>query len=234
MFERYTEIARRAIFFARYEASQFGSAHIETEHILLGLLRETQPLLGAGTLEEVRKVVEAHYPPEAERKRVSTSIDLPLSGDSKRALHKAAGIADHMGHRRIGPEHLALGLLAEEQCLAARILRERGVTADAVRALATQKVRAGEPPAGLTTQRARVVNRQGIEITLCVEPWGDRYPMPPGDSVEIQASGPEGDCLEIDTRAGEVTVRCWRGSFYVLYRAGAVVGRRELAAGEGT
>jgi hypothetical protein len=40
MFERYTEKARRTIFFARYEASQFGSPYIETEHILLGLLRE--------------------------------------------------------------------------------------------------------------------------------------------------------------------------------------------------
>ena len=40
MFERYTEKARRSIFFARYEASQFGSPSIETEHLLLGLLRE--------------------------------------------------------------------------------------------------------------------------------------------------------------------------------------------------
>src|SRR5271156_932282 len=40
MFERYTEKARRVIFFARYEASQFGSPYIETEHLLLGLLRE--------------------------------------------------------------------------------------------------------------------------------------------------------------------------------------------------
>jgi ATP-dependent Clp protease ATP-binding subunit ClpC len=42
MFERYTEKARRVIFFARYEASQFGSPSIETEHLLLGLLRESK------------------------------------------------------------------------------------------------------------------------------------------------------------------------------------------------
>ena len=42
MFERYTEKARRVIFFARYEASQFGSPYIETEHLLLGLLREAK------------------------------------------------------------------------------------------------------------------------------------------------------------------------------------------------
>jgi ATP-dependent Clp protease ATP-binding subunit ClpC len=44
MFERYTEKARRAIFFARYEASQFGSPYIESEHLLLGLLCETKSL----------------------------------------------------------------------------------------------------------------------------------------------------------------------------------------------
>ncbi len=44
MFEKYTEKARRVIFFARYEASQFGQPHIETEHLLLGLLREDKAL----------------------------------------------------------------------------------------------------------------------------------------------------------------------------------------------
>jgi ATP-dependent Clp protease ATP-binding subunit ClpC len=44
MFERYTEGARRTIFFARYEASNFGSPTIDTEHILLGLLREDKAL----------------------------------------------------------------------------------------------------------------------------------------------------------------------------------------------
>jgi ATP-dependent Clp protease ATP-binding subunit ClpA len=40
MFEKYTEKARRVIFFARYEASQFGQPYIETEHLMLGILRE--------------------------------------------------------------------------------------------------------------------------------------------------------------------------------------------------
>ncbi|MBZ5597034.1 MAG: hypothetical protein LAN83_01820 [Acidobacteriia bacterium] len=43
MFERYTEKARRVIFFARYEASEYGSPFIETEHLLLGLLRIQRP-----------------------------------------------------------------------------------------------------------------------------------------------------------------------------------------------
>jgi ATP-dependent Clp protease ATP-binding subunit ClpC len=44
MFERYTEKARRVIFFSRYEASQYGAQAIDTEHLLLGLLRENKPL----------------------------------------------------------------------------------------------------------------------------------------------------------------------------------------------
>ena len=46
MFERYNERARRTIFFARYEASSLGSSYIETEHILLGLVRESRWLFG--------------------------------------------------------------------------------------------------------------------------------------------------------------------------------------------
>src|SRR6202521_5139978 len=60
MFERYTEKARRVIFFARYEASQFGSPYIETEHLLLGLLREDKALTNRflrshASVESIRK-----------------------------------------------------------------------------------------------------------------------------------------------------------------------------------
>ena len=67
MFERYTEKARRVIFFARYEASQFGSPYIETEHLLLGLLREDKALANRflrshAAVESIRKQIEgAHH-----------------------------------------------------------------------------------------------------------------------------------------------------------------------------
>ena len=64
MFEKYTEKARRVIFFARYEASQLGSRCIETEHILLGLLREDKALTSRffpradTTIDGIRKEIE--------------------------------------------------------------------------------------------------------------------------------------------------------------------------------
>ena len=76
MFERYTEKARRVIFFARYEASQFGAAQIEAEHILLGLIREDKHLTtrffsrSQGTVESIRKEIEGRT---ILRERISTS-----------------------------------------------------------------------------------------------------------------------------------------------------------------
>jgi ATP-dependent Clp protease ATP-binding subunit ClpC len=135
MFERYTEKARRVIFFARYEASQFGSPYIETEHLLLGLLREDKTLTNRflrshASVESIRKQIEGHT---TIREKVSTSVDLPLSNECKRVLAYAAEEAERLSHKHIGTEHLLLGLLREEKCFAAEILTERGLRLPAVR-----------------------------------------------------------------------------------------------------
>src|SRR5271155_1869332 len=135
MFERYTEKARRVIFFARYEASQFGAPYIETEHLLLGLLREDKALTNRflrshASIESIRKQIEGHT---TIREKVSTSVDLPLSHECKRVLAYAAEEAERLSHKHIGTEHLLLGLLREEKCFAAEILRERGLLVPAIR-----------------------------------------------------------------------------------------------------
>jgi ATP-dependent Clp protease ATP-binding subunit ClpC len=135
MFERYTEKARRIVFFARYEASQFGSPYIETEHLLLGLLREDKALTNRflrsrASVESFRKQIEGHT---TTREKVSTSVDLPLSNESKRVLAYAGEEAERLTHKHIGAEHLLLGLLREEQCFAAQILIERGLQLSQVR-----------------------------------------------------------------------------------------------------
>ena len=135
MFERYTERARRVIFFARYEASQFGSTTIETEHLLLGLIREDKNLTNRflrnqSSIESIRKEIEGRT---TIREKVSTSIDLPLSNECKRILAYAAEEAERLNHRHIGTEHLLLGILREEKCVAGEILHERGLRLNAIR-----------------------------------------------------------------------------------------------------
>jgi ATP-dependent Clp protease ATP-binding subunit ClpC len=135
MFERYTEKARRVVFFARYEASQFGSPYIETEHLLLGLLREDKALtsrfLGSpGTPEAIRTEVEQHT---IIREKVPTSVDLPLSNEAKRVLKYSADEAEQLSHKHIGTEHLLLGLLREEKSFAAKLLQDRGVHLEPIR-----------------------------------------------------------------------------------------------------
>jgi len=135
MFERYTEKARRVIFFARYEASQFGSPYIETEHLLLGLLREDKALTNRflrshASIESIRKQIEVRT---TIREKVSTSVDLPLSQECKRILAFAAEEAERLAHKHIGTEHLLLGLLREEKSFAAEILHERGLRLSTIR-----------------------------------------------------------------------------------------------------
>jgi len=133
MFERYTEKARRAIFFARYEASQYGSTVIDTEHLLLGILRETglvAKALPPGAGQAIRAQIEART---QVREKVPTSVDLPLSDASKRVLEYGMEEADRLNHRNIGSEHLFLGLLREKGSLAAELLEPFGVKLEHLR-----------------------------------------------------------------------------------------------------
>ncbi len=86
MFERYTEKARRVIFFARYEASQFGAPDIESEHLLLGILREDKALTNRFLRSEVASIRDQVESQTTTREKTSTSVDLPLSTESKRVL----------------------------------------------------------------------------------------------------------------------------------------------------
>src|SRR3989454_485498 len=135
VFERYTEKARRVIFFARYEASQYGSPYIETEHLLLGLMREDKALANRflrqqGSIESIRKEIEARI---TIRERISTSVEVPLSAECKRILNMAAEEAERLGHKHVGTEHLLLGILREEKCFGAEILMERGLRLSTLR-----------------------------------------------------------------------------------------------------
>jgi len=136
MFERYTEKARRVIFFARYEASQFGAPAIEPEHLLLGLMREDKTLTGrffpraSVSIESIRKEIEGRT---LLREKISTSVELPLAPETKLVLAYAHEESERLQHRHIGTEHLLLGLLRGDRSMAAEILYERGLRLNAVR-----------------------------------------------------------------------------------------------------
>jgi ATP-dependent Clp protease ATP-binding subunit ClpC len=126
MFERYTEKARRIIFFARYEAAELGASHIEPEHLLLGLFREGRAILAAlGVPKNLDDELRTAMQPAG--KKISTSVDLPLSHSAKRVLAYSAEEAERFSHEKIAPEHLLLALL-RENTPAETILSKHGVS----------------------------------------------------------------------------------------------------------
>jgi ATP-dependent Clp protease ATP-binding subunit ClpC len=137
MFESYTEMARRVIFFARYEASLYGSPYMESEHFLLGLLREDLALvrrfLGPNSVTtDIRAEIERQI---TRRERISTSVEVPLTTECEKILKLAVEESERFAHRQVGTEHILLGILGVEGSLAARLLRERGLRPQAIREL---------------------------------------------------------------------------------------------------
>src|SRR5262245_26224167 len=136
MFEHYTERAIRVIQFARYEATQLGSRTIETEHLLLGLIREGNGITSRifnrckVTFEEIRKENEARV---ILKEKISPSVEPPSSPDVDKVLSFAAEEAEHLNHKYIGTEHILLGILRLEGCVAAEILRQKGMKLTVIR-----------------------------------------------------------------------------------------------------
>ena len=130
MFEKYNEKARRALFFARYEASKLGSRVIESEHILLGILREGEEAVAdilqhfEVAAEELRREIEGE---RVFVERISSTAELPLSEESKKILAYASHEAESMLHSVVGSEHLLIGILRVESCLAAKGLVQSGI-----------------------------------------------------------------------------------------------------------
>jgi ATP-dependent Clp protease ATP-binding subunit ClpC len=140
--DQYSENARRAIFTARIEACEFNSTYVETEHLLLGLLRTSGALArkfsdSGFPVESIRGQL---LPPRFVRHRVSRSpdvshsLDLLLSDEVNRVLLFASEEAERLGHRYIGTDHLTLGILREENCVAARFFKQADISFDEIRA----------------------------------------------------------------------------------------------------
>jgi ATP-dependent Clp protease ATP-binding subunit ClpC len=171
MFERYTEKARRAIFFARYEASAQGSPYIEAEHLLLGLMREDKQLfatlLSSGSnLGSLAEELRSNLPQQTP---LSTSVDLPFGHMAKRCLAYAAEEAEQFEHREISPGHLLLGLLRENS-LASEFLVSHGVTLASAREKITNLQTGTNKSAEVIADLRREFASSLTRLTLGIEP----------------------------------------------------------------
>ena len=135
-FDRYTPKARQALFFSRYAAGQVGSAVIEPEHVLLGLIRAGQGLTSRiferadFSLEHAR----AELVPTGALEPLSSSVQISFGAETRQILRRTVEEADQLLHHDIGIAHVLLGILREERTIATSVLRRNGMRLDTVRA----------------------------------------------------------------------------------------------------
>jgi ATP-dependent Clp protease ATP-binding subunit ClpC len=117
MFERYSEDARKVIFYARYEASRLGATALETDHLWLGLLRQNKRLVKRLAPHVSAELIEQRITqPLGDTPRVSMTVDLPLSEPVQRALQlkPAERATQPMDESPIKVDDIILALLRED------------------------------------------------------------------------------------------------------------------------
>ena len=132
----FTERVRQVLAFAREESHRLHHEYVGTEHILLGLLRDDEGVAAAALLnlgfkpDTSRKMLDEIVRPG---RAPSGNQDLPYTSRAKKALELSMAEARDLNHNYLGTEHLLIGLLREEQGIAAQVLMHQGLTVDAVR-----------------------------------------------------------------------------------------------------
>ena len=170
-FEKFSERARRVLSLAQEEAQRFNHNYIGTEHILLGLVRETEGvaarvLSGLGVdLSKVRSAVEFIIG----RGEKPAQGEIGLTPRAKKVVELAVDEARRMNHTYIGTEHLLIGLLREGEGVAAGVLESLGVTLEKVRTethriLSNSSTGSGSQSARTGT-RTPTLDQLGIDLT---------------------------------------------------------------------
>ncbi len=129
MFEKYSEEARRIIFFARHEAGLLGNESITAAHLLLGIFREVPGIKrffpnGQEGVDAIKRTIKSNLE-EVERK--ATAVELPLSDDAKTALNRAMLETLSMGEDEVKGVHIFLAILKDKDSFAGKILYEEGL-----------------------------------------------------------------------------------------------------------
>jgi Clp amino terminal domain, pathogenicity island component len=133
MFERFTEGARRTIFFARGWARQLGSGELGSEHLLLAILAQEDAaayLLHPASPEEILSTIKSE---RSFGRAIPEDFEVPLSDEAIDVLKLGVEEADGYHEREIGNEHLLLGMLKQGKCYAAQLLLGKGVSPQTAR-----------------------------------------------------------------------------------------------------
>ncbi|MBC8102450.1 MAG: ATP-dependent Clp protease ATP-binding subunit [Cytophagales bacterium] len=149
MWQRFTERARRVVFFAQEEAGRLGENYVSTEHLLLGLVRENDSVAArildriGVSLGRIRSEIER----QVARGDGRLGQDMQLTPRAKRVIDLAYDEARQLNNNYIGTEHLLLGLIREGEGLAGRVLNKLGVDLERTRREVMQ-IQDAEPNAG--------------------------------------------------------------------------------------
>ena len=174
-FEKFSERARRVLSLAQEEAQRFNHNYIGTEHILLGLVRETEGVAArvlsslSVDLSKVRSAVEFIIG----RGEKPAQGEIGLTPRAKKVVELAVDEARRMNHTYIGTEHLLIGLLREGEGGAAGVLESLGVTLDKVRAethrILSHTSGTGSQSSRGTTSKTPTLDQLGIDLTIAAK-----------------------------------------------------------------
>ncbi|MCH8063277.1 MAG: ATP-dependent Clp protease ATP-binding subunit, partial [Chloroflexi bacterium] len=191
-FEKFSERARRVLSLAQEEAQRFNHNYIGTEHILLGLVRETDGIaarvlsnLGV-ELHKVRSAVEFIIG----RGERTAPGEIGLTPRAKKVIELAVDEARRLNHHYIGTEHLLIGLMREGEGVAAGVLESLGVNLDKVRGeasriLSTQSQQQSQGSgSGRTQTKTPTLDQLGIDLTAAAR--AGKLDPTVGRSKEIQ------------------------------------------------
>ena len=188
-FEKFSERARRVLSLAQEEAQRFNHNYIGTEHILLGLVRETEGVAARvlssleGDLSKVRSAGEVIIG----RGEKPAQGEIGLTPRAKKVVELAVDEARRMNHTYIGTEHLLIGLLREGEGVAAGVLESLGVTLDKVRA-ETHRILSHSSGSGSqgsrSTSRTPTLDQLGVDLTVAAR--SDKLDPVIGREQEIQ------------------------------------------------
>ena len=173
-FEKFSERARRVLSLAQEEAQRFNHNYIGTEHILLGLVRETEGVAArvlsglSVDLGKVRSAVEFIIG----RGEKPTQGEIGLTPRAKKVVELAVDEARRMNHTYIGTEHLLIGLLREGEGVAAGVLESLGVSLEKVRT-ETHRILSNSSTSGSqgtrSATRTPTLDQLGIDLTVAAK-----------------------------------------------------------------